>query len=360
MPIQIQCGNCETTMRVGDEWAGKSGKCKKCGNLVQVPSTVPAQLATVATPAPAPKPAAQPQAAQSLTYEQAQHHIMGQFTGEIAPVRLPISYRFGVFLVAFVMVLLPLIYIGLIVLAGYGIYYHAVNHTGIFEAARGGRSGFFALLIYVAPMVIGGILVAFMIKPLFSRPPRDSRRRSLTREGEPLLFAFVDRVCEAVGSARPKRIDLDCQVNASASFRRGMLSFLGNDLVLTIGMPLVAGLSVQQFGGVLAHEFGHFSQGAGMRLTYVIRSIAFWFQRVVYERDSWDEWLHETARSIDLRIGWILFLAQLFVWITRKILFGLMVIGYAVGGFLLRQMEFDADRYEARLAGSEAFERDHS
>jgi hypothetical protein len=63
----------------------------------------------------------------------------------------------------------------------------------------------------------------------------------------------------------------------------------GNDLVLTIGMPLVAGMSLRQFAGVLAHEFGHFSQGAGMRLSFIIRSINLWFMRVVYERDDWDE-----------------------------------------------------------------------
>lgn len=53
--------------------------------------------------------------------------------------------------------------------------------------------------------------------------------------------------------------------------------------MLTIGLPLVAGLSLQQLAGVLAHEFGHFSQGAGMRLTYIVRSINAWFLRVVYE-----------------------------------------------------------------------------
>jgi hypothetical protein len=34
-----------------------------------------------------------------------------------------------------------------------------------------------------------------------------------------------------------------------------------------------------------------------------------------------------------------------------------MHVGFLVGGFLLRQMEFDADRYEAQFGGSEAFAR---
>ena len=156
-------------------------------------------------------------------------------------------------------------------------------------------------------------------------------------------------------SAKPRRIEVDEQVNASASFRRGMLSMLSNDLVLTIGMPLVAGLELRQLGGVLAHEFGHFSQGAGMRLTYIIRTISHWFTRVVYERDAWDEQLVEWSQRSDFRIQWILYLARLFVWLTRRILWVLMMVGHGVSGYMLRQMEFDADRHEARLAGSDVF-----
>jgi Zn-dependent protease with chaperone function len=291
----------------------------------------------------------------SASSAELQQKVLSAFNGNIEPVKTSISYRIGILAVTVVMLVLPLIYIGLIALVGYGVYYHMVNHAGIMTSVRG-RGAILAVLVYLAPLAIGGILVLFMFKPLFSRPTRFQRRRSLVRENEPVLFAFVDRICEAVGAAKPKRIDVDCEVNASASFRRGMFSMLGSDLVLTIGMPLVAGLSMRQFGGVLAHEFGHFAQGAGMRLSYIVRSISYWFTRVVYQRDSWDDQLAGWAREIDLRVGWILYLAQIFVWLTRKVLWVLMMIGHAVGGYLLRQMEFDADRHEARLAGGDTFE----
>lgn len=80
---------------------------------------------------------------------------------------------------------------------------------------------------------------------------------------------------------------------------------MAHNVPAPIGMPLVAGLDMRQFAGVLAHEFGHFSQGVGMRLTYIIRSISHWFTRVVYERDSWDEWLARSTDNLDLRIAWV-------------------------------------------------------
>src|SRR5262249_52685544 len=160
---------------------------------------------------------------------------------------------------------------------------------------------------------------------------------TLDPKAEPLLFAFVQKICALVGAPKPSRIDVDCQANASAGLRRGLWS---RDLVLTIGLPLVSGLDMRQFAGVLAHEFGHFAQGAGMRLSYVIRNINFWFARVVYERDAWDQKLDQTARGSDLRIGVVLHAARGCVWVSRRILWALMQAGHAISCFMLRQMEY--------------------
>jgi Zn-dependent protease with chaperone function len=283
-------------------------------------------------------------------------NVLAAFDGRIESVRVPLPYRFGILLVAVVMVLLPLLYVALIGLVGYLVYLHAVNDTFILTAVRGGRAKAAALAVYLAPLVGGAIAIVFMFKPLFARPARAAKPRSLARTETPLLFAFVDRVCATVGAPRPRQIDVDCQVNASAAFRRGAWSMLlGGDLTLTLGLPLVAGLNLRQFAGVLAHEFGHFAQGLGMRLTYVIRSISWWFTRVVYERDSWDEWLSATANSGEWWIALVLWTARACVWLTRRILWVLMMVGHAVSGYLLRQMEFDADRHAARVVGSAAF-----
>ena len=178
---------------------------------------------------------------------------------------------------------------------------------------------------------------------------------SIDRGDAPLLFALIGRICQTVGAPIPSRVDVDCEVNASASFRSGFGSLFGNDVKLTIGLPLVAGLNLREFAGVLAHEFGHFAQGTAMRLTYIIRTVNHWFARVVYERDSWDIWLTETSEDSDWRIAIILWLARGGVALSRGVLWILMMTGNLVSSFMLRQMEYDADQYEMRLAGSAAF-----
>ena len=123
--------------------------------------------------------------------------MLEAFQGNIEPVKTPVSYRLGILLVALVMVILPVIYLGIIVCVGCAVYYHAVHDTAIVTAVRG-RFAVLALLVYLAPMIIGGILVLFMFKPFLSRPAKRPTRKPLSRHDEPLLFAFVDRVCEAV------------------------------------------------------------------------------------------------------------------------------------------------------------------
>jgi Zn-dependent protease with chaperone function len=212
------------------------------------------------------------------------------------------------------------------------------------------------LVVYLTPLFAGLVLVFFMVKPLFARRVSQAQPLALNPGAEPLLFAFVTRLCQAVGAPFPTRIDIDCQMNASASFRRGMFSFLGNDLVLTIGLPLAASLNVREFAGVLAHEFGHFTQGFGMRLTYVIRTVNGWFARVVEERDAWDMMLEEAAQTDDWHLAVMVGIARLGVWFSRQLLKMLMLVGHGIGCFMLRQMEYDADTYEIKLAGSAAFE----
>jgi Zn-dependent protease with chaperone function len=254
-------------------------------------------------------------------------------------------------LVAAMMLLLPVLYVGLIGLVLLFLAWHATTNADIVTH----YGPWLRLMLYIGPLFIGFTLVLFMIKPLLTRPSRRRQSRALPLHKEPLLHAFVVRVARAVRAPEPKYIKVDCQVNASASLGDGGSALLGRNLVLTIGLPLVAGLNMQQLAGVLAHELGHFAQGGGMRLCYIIRSVNAWFSRAVYERDGWDEMLvagGEDAGPLEA----VFYAARLCVALTRGLLWVFMMLGKVISYLLERQMEYDADQYAARLIGSAAYE----
>ena len=410
MSIQSECPSCQSKFRVADEHAGKRGRCPKCKSTVQIPTLSPPprvddgdlvpidnepEKVAHGAPLSAPKSraveeeddgiyalggggharkakaapvrkAALPgvgvsakgvtEAAAATKKSRTPAEILTAFRGEIEPVRPTLLYRLWIVIVTGMMILLPMIYLALIGVVCYAIYYHAVNHASIISSMGHGRgSAKVAFMVYGGPLIAGAIVIAFMFKPIFAKRPKRAKSRALDPNLEPLLYAFVDGICTSVGAPRPKRIEVDCQVNASARLDGGALAIFKNDLVLTIGLPLAAGLSLKQFAGVLAHEFGHFSQGAGMRLYVLIMNINVWFARVVYERDEWDQTLEEWSTSGNVYAMVLAGIARLAVWFTRRILWLLMNFGRIVSGVLSRQMEFDADRYEARMVGSNVF-----
>ncbi|MFN7920329.1 MAG: M48 family metalloprotease [Bryobacteraceae bacterium] len=278
-----------------------------------------------------------------------QAEIRSAFTRRIDPVRTTAAYRLAVVGVAFAMVLLPLLYVALIVGSAWGCWWYATTVMPyVISNVRNGK----LIVIAATPLVAAPVMIVFLLKPLVARLPKESDTLPLDRADAPLLFELVESLCDMLGSPRPRRIDIDVRVNAAASLRRGLLSIVSNDLVLTVGLPLVNGLTLRQFTGVLAHEFGHFSQGAGMRMGYVIRLMNYWFQRVVFLRDSWDEWLDNLASDHGgIMVGG----ARLCVGVSRWLLMRLMQAGHAISSYLQRQMEFDADQAEIRTVGSKTF-----
>jgi Zn-dependent protease with chaperone function len=278
--------------------------------------------------------------------------IRSCFNHSLPPIHTPFIYMAGLFLVAAGMVILTLLYMGLIgATIGFLVWYTA-EYQSLFQSVDSPKSALFFLL---APLVIGCLMVFFMIKPLFVKRAETFWPTRLSRGYEPFLFEFVEKIARVMGTPAPKAIYVDTNVNAHAGFRRGFFSMFSHDLELNIGLPLLAGLNLNQLSGVIAHELGHFAQTTGMRLTYMIRTINFWFDRVVYEEDQWDERIRRWSKQWDFRVALVLIIARFFIWLTRKILWLFMWAGHIISCFMLRQMEYDADRHEMALVGSAVF-----
>jgi len=287
--------------------------------------------------------------------------LLAALPSRIEPIRRSRAFRVRLALAAVTLLLVLTVYVALIVVMSYGVWTHFVSPG--FDAAV--RRVFVEPGLYVAFCIVGPILCVFMIKPIFTMQRVEQPAVTIDRSAEPRLFAFVERLCTVQGAKAPRIIRVDTQVNASASPRHGLFSLLRDDFVLTIGLPLVRAMTLRELTGILAHEFGHFAQGGAMRISYVIRSTIFFLYRIVHERDGFDDALIELSRFrlfLDARITAVMLVFSLFMhgvrvflWVARGLLRGIAWIGLVASGALLREMEYDADRHEARVAGFETF-----
>ncbi len=106
--------------------------------------------------------------------------------------------------------------------------------------------------------VVAGFAILAAIWPRFDRfePPGVP----LDGRSQPRLFGLIKRVAEEAGQEPPHDVFLVPEVNAFVAERGGWMG-LGSRRVMGVGLPLLQALSVSQFRGVVAHEFGHYYGG---------------------------------------------------------------------------------------------------
>ena len=202
------------------------------------------------------------------------------------------------------------------------------------------------------------MLVLFLLKPFFAPRAKQADPVALP-ESEAAFAEAVHALCRAVGVAPPQRIFLTHAANAWVQFSPGPAGLVGGARTLTIGLPLVAGMSARQLVGVLAHEFGHFAQRGGMRAAHLIHYVNRWLESRAYHHDAWDDRLQRWSDDEDGDGGNLLQLAcvvtMFCLGITRLFLRGLFQLSFRMSRRLSQEMEFDADRYEVVVAGSDSF-----
>jgi len=171
-------------------------------------------------------------------------------------------YFIGLLLVTVGMIILPIVYVSLTALVCRGVYLFAAHDfLPIWRRpVRGGYGVILLVLCSCTPILAGGAVAISMVKPFFARKRARMQPLALDPGVEPRIYDLAGRVCQIVGATAPKRIEINCDINAFAGFNRGLRGFFGNELVLTLGIPLIAGLAERHLAGVIAHEFGHFRQ----------------------------------------------------------------------------------------------------
>jgi len=269
----------------------------------------------------------------------------------VPPGRISIAYRTALATLAVALVIITAAFAALLAFMGWLVVWHVLS--AIVSLSQG------PYFIFHIPMaLLGLLLLTFLLKPLFFRRKATGERVvRLAAADEPVLFAFVKRLCAAIHAKTPAVIEVDCEANAGAAFRRGLGGFARRQMMLRIGLPLAAAMPVRQFAGVLAHEFGHFTQQQAMIWSYLIRQSNNFFARIVFQRDRLDERLARLRRNRRDAKFLVYLLAAALIEPARGVLWLMLTIGQLLTCRVLRRMEYDADSIEAHVAGTEHFAR---
>ncbi|MCW5573664.1 MAG: M48 family metalloprotease [Steroidobacteraceae bacterium] len=104
-------------------------------------------------------------------------------------------------------------------------------------------------------------------------PPEGPR---VTRTTAPALFELLDDLRRQLRTPRISEVVITPDLNAAVTQISRFGPFAGYRNVVMLGLPLMKGLTVEQFRAVLAHELGHLSRGHGRVGNWIYRMRVVW------------------------------------------------------------------------------------
>ena len=174
--------------------------------------------------------------------------------------RDPSGYQFKVLLIAW----LGNAYLGLMLLLIVGLLAALVAGIVVSKSA-----------VAVKLLILVGAFLWLVLRAIWvSVPP--PLGMELAAANAPELFAMIDALRRQLGAPRFHHVLLTDDFNAAVvrSPRLGIFGWPRNYLL--IGLPLMKGLTVEQFKAVLAHEFGHLAKGHGRVSNWIYRQRVRW------------------------------------------------------------------------------------
>lgn len=211
------------------------------------------------------------------------------------------------------------------------------------------------LLTWLLPALVGGGLLVCLLYPFWPRRiPAPHLRLDPKRHMR--FHHLINQMTAAMDVTAPEFIEITPDARVRVIPAKGMGSLSSGELRLTLGLAAVAGCSVNQLLGLIAREFGRFSNPQASRAAIFIHSINRWFAGHAAVPTEWDENFRSWAEAYPAKPSrWAIRQLQRLTFSVRRLLGRLVALNAKFTQQTLLQLEQNADAYMARVSGTEKF-----
>jgi Zn-dependent protease with chaperone function len=206
-------------------------------------------------------------------------------------------------------------------------------------------------LFFIGLVSMGLLVCFFLVKSLFKTyQVDDSHLVEIHAQEQPQLFQMIEDLVKEIGTDFPQKVYLSSDVNAAVFYDSSFWSmFLPVKKNLRIGLGLVNTMSQEELRGILAHEFGHFSQQTLKLSSYVyyINQLIF---NLLYENEEYENNPDHWSRSnqyLNIVVSVAFKIHKQIHWVWQK-LYDFVNQNHLS---LSREMEFHADEIAASVTG---------
>lgn len=255
---------------------------------------------------------------------------------KLADIAREVKHRVNRLLLTYAGLVLVTILIFLIIIA-------TVCFLG-YEMFATGRIYVRAFILLISVIIIAGICINVVLKPIFSIfVEKKKKRTAISRKDYPALFEMIDEVVTKVECLEPKNVYISDECNAYVCYTNMWGIFFNKKQDLTIGLPLLMTLNKTEFKAILCHEFGHFTQKSIKmnRIANLSEFICASIGRSSEEAENADDDSYAAT-------------ARAFTRLATRIMYKQYLNVAPLNGILSRAQEFDADNHSYMEVGSDA------
>ncbi|RRJ92276.1 hypothetical protein EG240_03620 [Paenimyroides tangerinum] len=212
---------------------------------------------------------------------------------------------------------------------------------------------FIGMLLAVGLVGSAIVLLIFLFKFIFQKSSNSTEgMHQIYTSQHPKFFKMIHEIADEVGTDFPKKVFLTDQLNASVFYDSSFWSMIFPVRKnLMIGYALVNVSTEQELKGILAHEFGHFSQRSMKIGSYVYNCNRIIFS-LVFENSSFEENVNKFSNGhilFKLTVGFSIYIIRGFQFVLKQFYIFLNKSNLS----LSREMEFHADAVATNIVGSQ-------
>ena len=213
------------------------------------------------------------------------------------------------------------------------------------------------IILGLGLLALGGLIVYYNIKFILNIFKKTATNGiEIFETDQPELFKLIKETADKVGTKHPKKVFIIDDVNAYVSYSNNLQSLVfPTRKNLSIGVGLLHGISQNELKGIIAHEFGHFSQKSmtiGSHVgnaTKIMEDILYSNQTLRFDVDNLGQ-INGIVGFISMgAVAYNKMIESILKIIHKKLEFNYLKLS--------REMEFHADQIATNVVGIETMSK---
>ena len=213
------------------------------------------------------------------------------------------------------------------------------------------------IILGLGLLALGGLIVYYNIKFILNIFKKTATNGiEIFETDQPELFKLIKETADKVGTKHPKKVFIIDDVNAYVSYSNNLQSLVfPTRKNLSIGIGLLHGISQNELKGIIAHEFGHFSQKSmtiGSHVgnaTKIMEDILYSNQTLRFDVDNLGQ-INGIVGFISMgAVAYNKMIESILKIIHKKLEFNYLKLS--------REMEFHADQIATNVVGIETMSK---